>query len=57
MLSPEGVQTCALGHVPHPDGLVLRVGHDQVLTRMENHAGHVVVVPTASVNLPSLKRS
>ena len=55
VLSSEGVQARALGHVPNPDGLVLRVGHDQVLTGMENHAGYVVVVATASVNLPGLK--
>ena len=57
VLSSEGVQERALGHVPDPDGLVFRVGHDQVLTGMENHAGYVVVVATASVNLPGLKMS
>ena len=44
-----------LGGVPHPDGLVLRVGEDQVLPRVEDHARHVVVVPATRVNLPGLQ--
>ena len=52
---PEGVEAGALGGVPDPDGLVLRVGEDEVLPRVEDHARHVVVVATAGVHLPSLK--
>jgi hypothetical protein len=49
------VQAGPFGHVPHPDGLVLRVGDDEVLARVEDGAGHVVVVTTACVHLPCLK--
>ena len=56
VLPPEGVQAGPLGRVPHPDGLVLGVGDDQVLPRVEDDAGHVVVVAAASVNFPSLER-
>ena len=45
-----------LGGVPDPDGLVLRVGEDEVLARVEDHARHVVVVTSASVHLPGLER-
>ena len=45
-----------LGGVPDPDGLVLRVGEDQVLPRVEDDAGHVVVVAAARVNLPGLEQ-
>ena len=31
MLSPESLYSCALGQVPHPDALVLRVGDYHVL--------------------------
>ena len=45
-----------LGGVPDPDGLVLRVGEDQVLPRVEDHARHVVVVAATRVNLPGLEQ-
>ena len=38
-----------LGGVPDPDGLVLRVGEDQVPPRVEDHTRHVVVVPKVKV--------
>ena len=53
---PECVQASPLGGVPDPDGLVLRVGEDQVLARVEDHARHVVVVAPARVNLPRLEK-
>ena len=56
VLPPEGVQAGPLGRVPHPDGLVLGVGDDQVLPRVEDDAGHVVIVAAASVHFPSLER-
>lgn len=31
MLPPECLHSCALGQIPHPDALVLRVGHNHVL--------------------------
>ena len=54
VVPPEGLEGCPLGHVPHPDRLVLRVGQDQLLPRVERHARHVVVVATARVHLPGL---
>jgi len=40
VLPPEGLHPCALGHVPHPDALVLRVGDDDVL--YESASGYLV---------------
>merc|ERR1719318_783454 len=54
MLSPEGVQTCPLSHVPHPDGLVLAVGEDELLPGVEDGTRHVVIVASTRVHLPSL---
>ena len=54
MLPAERVQAGAFGHVPHPDALVLGVTHDKLLSRMKQHAGDVVVVTAACVNLPCL---
>lgn len=48
----EGLDSGPLGHVPHPDALVLRVGQDELLTGVEDSAGHVVVVAAARVQLP-----
>ena len=36
VLAPEGLHACALGHVPHADALVLRVGHNDVLRERSN---------------------
>ena len=55
MLAPEGVQTGLIAHVPHPDALVLGVGEDQLLSRMEDGAGHVVVMTSTRVHLPGLQ--
>ena len=44
-----------LGRVPDPDGLVLRVGDDEVLPRVEQHRANIVVMPAAGVHFPSLK--
>jgi len=52
---PEGVKTSPLGHVPHSDGLVLGVWDDQVLARMKDGARDIVVVASASVDLPCLQ--
>ena len=49
----EGLHSGPFGHVPHSDALVLRVGQDELLTRVEDGAGHVVVVTTARVQLPA----
>ena len=54
VIATERLEGGALGHVPNTDRLVLGVGQDQLLTRVEGHAGHVVVVTAASVDLPSL---
>lgn len=54
MLPTEGVQTRALGHVPDADGLVLTVGDNQLVSRVEQYAGNVVVVPATCVYFPCL---
>lgn len=51
----EGLDACPLGHVPHSDALILRVGQDELLARVEDSAGHVVVVPPTGVQLPRLR--
>ena len=33
MLSSESLHRCALGQIPDPDALVLRVGHYHILTQ------------------------
>ena len=57
VLSSEGVETGSLAHVPHSDALVLAVGENQLLARMKDGAGDVVVVATTCVNLPGLQSS
>ena len=54
MITPEGLHSGPLGHVPHPDALVLRVGKDELLTWMEDGTGHVVVVTATCIELPRL---
>lgn len=50
----EGLHSGPFGHIPHPDALVLRVGQDELLTRVEDGTGHVVVVTAACIELPRL---
>lgn len=50
----EGLHSGSLGHVPHPDAFVLRVGENELLTWVEDGAGHIVVVTAARVQLPGL---
>ena len=57
VLPPEGVKAGPLAHVPHPDRLVLTVGEDQLLPRVEDCAADVVVVAAAGVHLPGLQQS
>lgn len=54
MIPAKGLNSGPLGHVPHPDTLVLRVGQDELLARMEDCAGDVVVVAAARIELPRL---
>lgn len=54
VVPPEGLDARPLGHVPHADALVLRVGQDELLARVEDGAGHIVVVAAARVQLPGL---
>lgn len=54
MVPAEGLHTSPLGHIPHPDALVLRVGQDEFLAWVEDCTGHIVVVTTASIQLPRL---
>lgn len=54
MITPKRLNSGPLGHVPHPDALVLRVGKDELLTWMEDGAGDVVVVAAACIQLPCL---
>ncbi len=52
MVPSEGLHSGPFGHIPHTDAFVLRVGQDELLARVEDSAGHVVVVTAACVQLP-----
>lgn len=54
MVPPKGLHPSSFGHVPNPNALVLRVGQDELLPWVEDCTGHIVVVATACVQLPSL---
>ena len=41
-------------HVPDADGLVLAVADDQLLSRVEDDARHIVKVAATRVDLPRL---
>ena len=51
VLPPEGVEAGPLVHVPDSEELVLGVRQVQVLTRMKDGAGDVVVVTSTRANL------
>lgn len=53
MVPSKGLHPGPFGHIPHPDALILGIGKDELLSWMENSTGHVVVVATACVELPS----
>lgn len=50
----ESVETGSLCQVPDSDALVFAVAHDDVLSRVEEHTGNVVVVTSTRVNFPRL---
>lgn len=52
MVASKGLHPGPFGHVPHPDALILRVGEDKLLPRVEDSTGHVVVVSATRVELP-----
>ena len=52
--SPKRLHPQSLGDVPHPYGAILRVGDDEFVFRVEQHAGHVVGVPAHGVYFPGL---
>lgn len=54
VITAEGLYSGPFGHVPHPDALVLRVGQNELLAWVEDGTRHVVVVPTACIELPCL---
>lgn len=54
VVSTEGLHTGPFGHIPHPDALVLGVGQNELLARMEDGTGHVVVVTATGIQLPCL---
>lgn len=54
VLSSKRLHPRPLAHVPHSDGLILRVRDDDVLPRVKHHARHVVHVPAQGVHLPRL---
>mmetsp|Transcript_9412 Transcript_9412/g.32760 ORF Transcript_9412/g.32760 Transcript_9412/m.32760 type:complete len:512 (+) Transcript_9412:1111-2646(+) len=54
VLAAERLHAGALAHVPHADGLVLGIGHDDVLPGVEHDARHVVHVAAQRVHLPRL---
>mmetsp|Transcript_23548 Transcript_23548/g.61973 ORF Transcript_23548/g.61973 Transcript_23548/m.61973 type:complete len:426 (+) Transcript_23548:1907-3184(+) len=49
---PEGVNACALRHIPHANRPVLRVRQNELLLRMEHHTRHIVEVASQGVHLP-----
>ena len=52
VVTAEGLHSSPFGHIPHPDALVLRVGQDELLTRVEDGTGHIVVVAAACIQFP-----
>ena len=54
MLPPECLHALPLRHVPHANGLVFRVGNNELLLRMEEGARDVVDVAAQRVDLPRL---
>ena len=54
MFSAEGMETSTFGHIPNTNRLVLRIRHNQILSRMKDHTRHIVVVSTTCVNFPRL---
>lgn len=54
VLAAERLKASPFGHVPYPNSFILRVREDKLLSRMEQNGRDVVVVPTASVDFPSL---
>lgn len=54
MVPAEGLHSSPFGHVPHTDALVLGVGQDELLARVEDGTGHVVVVTATRIQLPCL---
>ena len=56
VFSSESVETSTFGHVPNTNRLVFGIGHNQVLSGMEDDAGDVVVMTTTSVNFPGLQK-
>lgn len=55
VISAKGLDACPLGHVPHTDALVFRVGQDELLTGVKHGTGHIVVVPPTGVQLPRFR--
>lgn len=51
----ERVETRPLGHVPQSNTLVLCIGHYHLQLRMEQDAGHIVVMAAENVHLPGLR--
>ena len=52
MVAPESLESGSFLHVPYADRFVFRGREDQVLAWVEHAAGHVVVMPSATVNFP-----
>ena len=54
MFSAEGMETSTFGHIPNTNRLVLRIRHNQILSRMKDHTRHIIVMSTTCVNFPRL---
>jgi hypothetical protein len=54
MLTAEGLQGRAPGHVPDADGAVLTVAYDDILPAAEYDTRHVVHVTSQRVHFPCL---
>lgn len=54
MFPSKGLNTSALRHIPSPNGLVLAVADDEVLSGVEHNTGYVVGVSAQRVYFPGL---
>mmetsp|Transcript_14693 Transcript_14693/g.43528 ORF Transcript_14693/g.43528 Transcript_14693/m.43528 type:complete len:467 (-) Transcript_14693:330-1730(-) len=54
VLSAEGLNAHAPGNVPHANGSVFRVGDDELVLWMKDHARHIVGVAPERVHFPRL---
>ena len=54
MLSPEGLNSRALGKIPDPDSFIFTAGDDKLMFGVEQSGRNVVEVSSARIDFPSL---